>query len=415
MDKCYLFGAGINCIAVIKFLRKENIIAVIDNDEKKIGSFIEDIPIISLQEYIEKSNGEDIFITSYFHADELGNEIKAKTSAKHYKSPYMQMGYYEDVDDIIDKLNLDQNRKILFYRMDPIAKMIAQGLKEKKEEIEISFLEKDFNQIDTNENIDCPIVVTCDESEATEIFLEKKYGKNRIINISHIYMKKYYFKNHELSRFKNIHKGKRCFLIGNGPSLKYEDLETLHDNHEVCFGANRIYLAYENTQWRPDYYVVVDYLIAQKDYDRIREIRETKFIRHFYKTKTQNEANETYEFQGYIYEQGKPKFSDDIGKGIYSGNTVIYDMLQIAIYMGFTEIYLLGVDMTSGIRPEAEGAHFYKTPDKNERLLVGNRAEIMLAFEHAKKILGKQGYVIKNATRGGELEVFERVDFDDLF
>ena len=45
----------------------------------------------------------------------------------------------------------------------------------------------------------------------------------------------------KLARLKNIHTGKRCFIIGNGPSLTSSDLDKLRDNNEICFGFNRIF------------------------------------------------------------------------------------------------------------------------------------------------------------------------------
>lgn len=57
---------------------------------------------------------------------------------------------------------------------------------------------------------------------------------------------------HQLKKFKNIHKGQRCFIIGTGPSLTVEDLELLKD--EICFGSNRIFEIYPRTSWRPTYY-----------------------------------------------------------------------------------------------------------------------------------------------------------------
>ena len=41
-----------------------------------------------------------------------------------------------------------------------------------------------------------------------------------------------------LKTLKGIHIGKRCFIIGNGPSLRVEDLEKIKD--EYTFAANRM-------------------------------------------------------------------------------------------------------------------------------------------------------------------------------
>lgn len=97
------------------------------------------------------------------------------------------------------------------------------------------------------------------------------------------------------------------------------------------------------------------------------------------------------------------------------GSTVVYDAIQIAFYMGFREIYLLGVDMTSGIRCEEEGSHFYKIPDKKEVLGLGNILEARQCLAYAGKKIDELGKKLRNATRGGELNEVTRVEFDQLF
>ncbi len=46
----------------------------------------------------------------------------------------------------------------------------------------------------------------------------------------------------QLAALKDIHRGERCFIIGNGPSLKQTDLSRLKD--EFTFGMNRFYLMF---------------------------------------------------------------------------------------------------------------------------------------------------------------------------
>ena len=55
-----------------------------------------------------------------------------------------------------------------------------------------------------------------------------------------------------LAALKDTHKGESCFIIGNGPSLKAEDLELLKNNNIFCFASKRINLIYDKTSWRPD-------------------------------------------------------------------------------------------------------------------------------------------------------------------
>ena len=101
--------------------------------------------------------------------------------------------------------------------------------------------------------------------------------------------------------------------------------------------------------------------------------------------------------------------------------TVSYMCLQIAIYMGFKEIYLLGVDHSYSVALEPDGsvtqfegvADHFSEKDKISNLPAPYKTN--LAYEAAKKYADEHDVKIYNATRGGKLEVFERLDFDSLF
>lgn len=409
MKNYYLFGAGINCMGVIKFFGKENILAIIDNDVTRRGSNLEGIPIISFDEYLKGSCGEPIIITSYFRASEIIEQLEANGVFNYYKSPYMQTGFFESGRDIVDKLRLKERAIVIFDGNNPMSEQIALALNEINSSIRIKFLDDNLDEVADN----TPVIVTYEhEADVEKIHRLKRF---KICDLKKIYNKNYKFRNERLIKFKDIHKGERCFIIGNGPSLRMEDLDTLYDYNEICFGVNRIYLSYPNTKWRPNYYVAVDTLIVQNDRQKIQSMEGTKFIRHFYKMDNIWKKESEYEFCGLTARPGEPKFSLDIVDGIYIGNTVVYDAIQIAVYMGFEEIYLLGVDMTSGKRAEEEGAHFYKVSNKKEKLFFASRKETLTALRHAGIVIKSLGRTIKNATRGGELEELERIDFDMIF
>jgi len=118
-----------------------------------------------------------------------------------------------------------------------------------------------------------------------------------------------------------------------------------------------------------------------------------------------------------------PNFSEDITEGVYLGHTVVYDIaIQLAAYMGVKEIYLLGVD-NSYVKDIKKG-HFIKNyysdnSIKKYKLEAVNdsgwQERTLKAYEKAEIYSRGHGFRIYNATRGGKLEVFERVDFDSLF
>ena len=119
-----------------------------------------------------------------------------------------------------------------------------------------------------------------------------------------------------------------------------------------------------------------------------------------------------------------PGFSDDIAQEISEGFTVTYAEIQIAAYMGFKEIYLLGVDFnyskildSSGKIVETGSKDYFS--DRyilaNEKRNIPQLHNSLQAYKKAEVYSKRNGFRIFNATRGGKLEVFERVNFDMLF
>lgn len=111
------------------------------------------------------------------------------------------------------------------------------------------------------------------------------------------------------------------------------------------------------------------------------------------------------------------KFSKDISQGVFSGYTVTYDMIQIAAYMGFSEIYIIGADFNYNGDASQKGNHVYDYKIKDKRKVAGmTYLDLNInAMQTAKKYAEDNNIKIYNATRGGKLEVFERKSLDELF
>ena len=104
-----------------------------------------------------------------------------------------------------------------------------------------------------------------------------------------------------------------------------------------------------------------------------------------------------------------PKFSGDISRKLYSGYTVTYICLQFAVYMGFNEIYLLGVDFSYSKDMTSNGNHFISNYHADGDGVAGFYYEECLAsYKKARQYAESKGIKIFNATRGGKLEVFPR-------
>ncbi len=124
-----------------------------------------------------------------------------------------------------------------------------------------------------------------------------------------------------------------------------------------------------------------------------------------------------------MYYVDHPNFSEELDKYIYSIATITYVLIELARYMGFSEIYLLGLDhkyafsqLRDGtiVRNEGLKSHFSSENDKIDYAHVSQTWILDIAYEYADKYSREHGFRIFNATRGGFLEKFERVNLDDI-
>lgn len=223
----------------------------------------------------------------------------------------------------------------------------------------------------------------------------------------------------KIRAFHNIHKGKRAFVIGNGPSLTVDDLNML--KNEITFASNGIFGLYGKTNWRPTYYVSQDLNVIESFYKDLPFVigeSETCFLvdKGFYSSDVRNAENVCrFLLRIYVNDDKEFDFSADIGKEVFEGYTVTYSMLQLAAYMGIEEIYLLGIDnncvSNADKNDHAEGIAQFDLENVNKpRIRESDRA-----FMYAKEFSNRNGFKIYNATRGGKLEVFDRVEFEQLF
>lgn len=239
-----------------------------------------------------------------------------------------------------------------------------------------------------------------------------------------------HFKNtkwgQEIRRYRGRYEGQRCFFIGNGPSLKAEDLTRLYGAGEVTFAFNRIFNIFADTPWRPTFYISQDEKMLGGCVPDVNMIpAEAKFIPIQMKWWHGISVEKALYFN-IVHQPGVTGdsylFSDDISKGIYNSATGMYTAAQIAAYMGFSEIYLIGVDHHFRISRNNNGEvvvddsvkdYFSdKYNEDKDKLYVPNTENSTLTYEAMKIHLEKRGINIYNATRGGRLEVFPRVEFD---
>lgn len=233
----------------------------------------------------------------------------------------------------------------------------------------------------------------------------------------------------KLRKLKKIESG-RCFIVGTGPSLTTEDLNKL--SNEVVFGANSLctvaqekFRTSQSASRKPWYYGFLDAAVW-RNYHEIIESFPQEHV--FYNTdvlyqlgkvefKIWNTAIPFHsDYHGHAFRYGrdlKTGFSKNAAFVVHDGYTILYSLLQIAVYMGFSEIYLLGADCNYDQKMQ----HFADckkdiSPEGIYKTLSG--PSMIASYKVAKKWADKNGIKIYNATRGGMLEVFPRVDLDEV-
>ncbi|MGN0417683.1 6-hydroxymethylpterin diphosphokinase MptE-like protein [Anaerostipes faecalis] len=234
----------------------------------------------------------------------------------------------------------------------------------------------------------------------------------------------------QILQYKDKYKNKRCFFIGNGPSLQAKDLDVLQEHGEITFAFNRIYNIFSQTKWRPSFYISQDekMLFGCKDIVSNLDL-PVKFVpiqlkwyydidihdANYFNMKIQPEDNQIDDLL----------WSNDAASFIYCANTGMYTAAQLAVYMGFTEVYLIGVDHHFRISQNNNGEivvddkvkdYFSDNYNKDkDNLYIPNTEKSTYTYIAMKKYCDERNVNVFNATHGGKLEVFSRVDFNSLF
>lgn len=253
----------------------------------------------------------------------------------------------------------------------------------------------------------------------------KAYRNYRDFKRDFYALKRFVYRD-KLESLNGKFKGQRCFILGNGPSLSLYDIEKL--KNEVTFASNKIYLLFEETSWRPTFYSVEDHLVLQQNIEKISAVGGTLKLFPEHPPDFAPLLDDTIYFPFHFEDffPGQPMFGTSLTEKIYWGSSIVYTQMQMAVAMGFKNIYLLGVDYTykvpnksdsdGSLVSEGEVNHFHKEYRRpGEKWNVPNLHYHEKSFSKAKEESEKYGAQILNATRGGKLEIFERVSFDNLF
>ena len=229
-----------------------------------------------------------------------------------------------------------------------------------------------------------------------------------------------------IRRYKGKYEGKRCFIIGNGPSLSAVDLDSIKG--EISFACNRIYNIFDKTIWRPTFYVCADRVVLFDEIDNIKKLDgPVKFVSTRAKKYGRTKQDKLHyflmsgPFEINLYNRIQDGVSTDCSRYLSITQTVACNMLELAMYMGFKEIYLLGVDHNYPISIDKNGnrivdesikSHFEGGGSKEKSIHVIFTDATTACYKVCEDYARGHGIKIYNATRGGKLEVFERIELE---
>jgi len=227
-----------------------------------------------------------------------------------------------------------------------------------------------------------------------------------------------------LRRYHNFAKGKRCFILGNGPSLLKCDVTKL--KNEITIGSNGIFLIFNQLGFKPTFLTVEDGLVAE---DRAIEINSIKGLIKIFPYDLSNflKQDKYTIYCNFVRRfKKKPKFSPNLAKKAFWGGTVSYLNLQLAYFIGCKEIYLIGFDHNYAIKDKIEedviiSSRFDENHFHADYFGPGYRWHdpkvwrMEIAYNIAKEFLERNQIKVINATIGGNLEVFQKIDYNKLF
>ena len=217
--------------------------------------------------------------------------------------------------------------------------------------------------------------------------------------------------------YKDKHKGERCVLMGNGPSLNETNLNLL--NNETVIGLNKIYMLFDRVEFRPTYIVCyVESVIEQSQADFLKLDMPLFLSPEGFRFITPHDKSDVL----YFGEHKQFTFSLDPVKEICGGFTVTYVALQLLFFMGFSKVILIGVDHHFNYSGPADT--WYKIKGKDTNHFAGNyfnegqawqSPNLKMAEIHytlAKGVYNHFNRTIIDATAGGKLQVFPKMSLE---
>ncbi|MCD7954224.1 MAG: hypothetical protein LUG93_00395 [Lachnospiraceae bacterium] len=269
---------------------------------------------------------------------------------------------------------------------------------------------------------------------------------------------KYYSNNPECRNFlkdnekyKNLYKGKRCFVLGNGPSLNSVDFSAL--SNEYTFTVNQLSRRADFDKLKTNFHIWVDTLFFDLNSDNAADMELLEVMKKV-KTEGNSPVNffkweahrmiEQYNLADELNIQyiAEVRYDDrssilkrnvDFTRTIPWMESVTCYAICLAVYMGFKEIYLLGCDCTGFINiasskmKQAENSVYAYNISSNEKerlermfnkRRIRDELNAYVGLFDEYEVLGqyckKNGVLLCDATDGGLIDCLPKVDLENV-
>lgn len=215
-----------------------------------------------------------------------------------------------------------------------------------------------------------------------------------------------------LKKLYNIHKGERCFILGCAPSLKQLDLTKL--NTEYTFTVNKGYKLRDLGLEHSNYHLIMDRELLN-DNGVLAELPTNFSDLFFLNAELDYEKENWNKLYVEILNSNMIKFQEDITKPLMTTATVISQAIQIAYYMGFSDIYLLGVDLDFSKNSGHVYTSSFEEKEREKTLSIKGEKVMLDGLNNITKFLTSKGINIYNASPAGVLDCMPRVKYETLF
>ena len=241
------------------------------------------------------------------------------------------------------------------------------------------------------------------------------------INRSKNYLNWYFSDRLRLKAFKNKHQGQDCFIMGNGPSLNKMDLTLLNDYH--TFGMNKIFLIFKRVELELSYLVSVNDLVIEQSKEEFEKMNCPVFLSY---SKSQNVIDKKDHIHRLYTQFSKAGmswlFTPNMEEPIFEGCTVTFVALQLAYYMGFERVFLVGVDHNfkqtgkpheKQTMTEDDANHFDPNYFKGNAWHLADLRGSEVSYHLADYAYQSTGRKIYDATVEGKLDIYEKISYED--